>query len=167
MPQLYAQPYDTSATGFFFESTEEYQQKAARLRNSSGLPVEEFEIQFIDGEDIDAELFRALGIHQGSFSAFLERVDEWSESDKQKVIIAAGECGYRFDPAKDSPDDLDVDIYEMDSLRDLAVYFVEEGLYGEIPEQLQYYIDYEAIGRDLGMDYAETRIAGKNLIYRC
>jgi antirestriction protein len=32
---------------------------------------------------------------------------------------------------------------------------------------LQYYLDYDAIARDLGADYSEIRIAGKNLIYRC
>jgi hypothetical protein len=49
----------------------------------------------------------------------------------------------------------------------LAEQFVEEGLYGEIPKALQYYIDYEAIARDLGMDYSEIRIVGTNYIYRC
>jgi antirestriction protein len=62
---------------------------------------------------------------------------------------------------------LDVDVYEMDSLRDLAQHFVEEGLFGDIPERLQYYIDYDAIARDLSADYSEVRIAGKTLIYRC
>ena len=81
--------------------------------------------------------------------------------------IAVGECGYPFNPDKDSPDDFDVDLYQMDSLRELAEYLVEEGLYGEIPETLQYYIDYDAIARDLGMDYVETTIAGKRFVYRC
>jgi hypothetical protein len=30
MTRLYAQPYDISATGFFFESAQEYNQKAAQ-----------------------------------------------------------------------------------------------------------------------------------------
>jgi len=29
------------------------------------------------------------------------------------------------------------------------------------------YLDYDAIARDLGMDYSETEIAGTQLIYRC
>jgi antirestriction protein len=32
---------------------------------------------------------------------------------------------------------------------------------------LENYIDYDAMARDLGMDYSETTIAGKRLIYRC
>lgn len=35
------------------------------------------------------------------------------------------------------------------------------------PQALQYYIDYDAITRDLGMDYSEIRIGGTNYIYRC
>ena len=42
-----------------------------------------------------------------------------------------GESGYTFDLGKDSPDQFDVDLYEMDSLHDLAVQFVDEGLYTE------------------------------------
>ena len=43
--------------------------------------------------------------------------------------------------------------------------FVDDGLFGDIPEHLATYIDYDAIARDLAMDYAETRIAGEQLIY--
>jgi len=60
MINLFARPYDLGATGFFFESAEEFAQKAAALKNEAGQPVEEFELQFIDGERLDAELFAAL-----------------------------------------------------------------------------------------------------------
>ena len=74
---------------------------------------------------------------------------------------------YSFDLDKDDPDDLEVDICEMDSMRDLAIEFVDEGLFGDIPEHLQNYIDYDAMARDLAIDYAQTNIAETNLIYRC
>lgn len=164
---LHAQPYDISASGFFFHSLEEYQQKSSVLRNDYGAPVEEFEIQFIDGDDIDCDLFKALGVHQGNFDAYLSACADWDQNQKIKVIIAVGECGYRFDLREDNPDDLDVDFYEMKSLRDLAYHFVDEGLFGQIPSNIQCYLDYDAIARDLGMDYTETRIAGTDYIYRC
>ena len=167
MTTLYAQPYDISAIGFSFETAAEYEEKAAKVRNSSGWPVEEYEIQFSDGESIDAQLFEALGVHQGNFATFLDVVDRWKEHEKRKAIIAIGEAGYSFDLDKDDPDDLEVDIYEMDSMRDLAIEFVDEGLFGDIPEHLQNYIDYDAMARDLAIDYAQTNIAGTNLIYRC
>ena len=79
-----------------------------------------------------------------------------------------GECGYDFDMAgNDLSITDDVDIYFIDSMRELAEQFVDEGLFGEIPESLQFYIDYDAISRDLAIDYNETRIAGTNIIYRC
>jgi len=166
MTQLFAQPYDISAKGFFFESIDEYDSKSSKLRNDYGQPVEEFEIQFIDGEDIDCALFRALGVHQGYITAYLEAVDEWEEHQKINVILAVGEAGYSFELGKDDPDQFDIQIYEVESMKELAEQFVEEGLFGEIPQSIQFYVDYEAIARDLAMDYAESVIAGTNYIYR-
>lgn len=166
MTQLYAQPYDISATGFYFETLEEYEKKAASNRNQMGFPVEEYELQFIDGEDIDCKLFDALSVNQATFSKYLEACDDWSEDEKRKVIIAVGECGYSFDLASDTPDSLEVDIYELDSLKELAEQIVDEGLFGEIPASIANYLDYDAIARDLSMDYSETVIAGVRLVYR-
>ena len=167
MTELHAQPYDISAQGFYFRTAAEYQEKAAKVRNDFGFPVEEFEIQFIDGESIDAALFEALRVDQCTFPHFLEACDAWDDDQKRKVIIAVGECGYSFDLKSGDPDDFDVDIYELDSLRELAMQFVDDGIFGTIPERLQNYLDYDAMARDLGMDYSETTIAGKRLIYRC
>lgn len=167
MTQLFAQPYDISAAGFFFESIEEYDSKLEKLRNAYGEPVEEFEIQFIDGEDIDCALFRALGVHQGDIGAYLEAVDDWEDWQKINVILAVGEAGFSFDLGKEDPDQFDIQIYEVDSLKELAEQFVEEGLFGEIPENIRFYLDYDAIARDLDMDYTEIRLNGTNYIYRC
>jgi len=38
--------------------------------------------------------------------------------------------------------------WDVTNERELGEYIVDEGVLGEIPEQLQYYIDYEAIGHD-------------------
>ncbi|MEL6171495.1 MAG: antirestriction protein ArdA [Pseudomonadota bacterium] len=164
--QLHAQPYDLAAAGFYFETYEDYAEKAAKLQNDYGEPVEEFEIQFIDGEHIDCDLAKAIGINQANLKQYFEAVEDWDDHDKTRVILAVGECGYSFDD-NIQPQDFDLDIYECDSLRDLAEQFVDEGLFGDIPERLQFYLDYDAIARDLGMDYAEATVAGKRLIYRC
>ena len=166
MTQLFAQPYDISANGFYFDTVERYDDKAKSLRNSYGEPVEEFEIQFIDGDDIDAAVFRALGVHQGDISSFLEACEEWDYEDKVRAIIAVGEVGYDFDFKSDHPAYFDVDIYEFENLRDLAEQFVDEGLFGDIPENIQCYLDYDAIARDLGVDYSETTIAGRRYVWR-
>lgn len=167
MTQLFAQPYDLSAYGFYFESEAEYDQKADDLRNDYGQPVEEFEIQFIDGEGIDCQLFTALDVSQCSISGYFAAVEEWDDSQKVKVIIAVGEVGYNFDLSKDDPDKFDVDLYECDTMRDLAMQFIGEGYFGDIPSAIANYLDYDAIGRDLNMDYAQAEIGGTRYIYRC
>ena len=163
---LFAQPYDISASGFFFGDYDDYTNKAPALRNAHGDPVEEFEIQFIDGESIDCALAKAIGLNQANLAQFFGAVEDWDDDDKTRVILAVGECGYAFD-AETRPNDFDLDIYEGVTMRELAEQFVEEGLFGEIPERLQFYIDYDAIARDLSVDYAEAEIAGQRLIYRC
>lgn len=47
---------------------------------------------------------------------------------------------------------------DCDTLSDLAYELVQEGFYGEIPDSISTYIDYEAMGRDLSLDgcYYET-----------
>ena len=163
--KLYAQPYDMDATGFYFETAEEFTVKRDKLTNSFGDPVEEFEIQFMDGDDLDGALADAIAINQANLADYLICVECWEDWQKINVIIAVGEGGYTFD-AQDDPDHYGLDVYYADSLRELAEQFVDEGLYGDIPEQLQYYIDYDAIARDLAVEYTETVIAGEHLIYR-
>lgn len=163
--RLYAQPYDISACGFFFASEEEYLLKAGRLRNGFGQPVEEFEIQFVDGELIDADLFRALGVHQGNFGAFLGACAAWDVHQKVLAVIAAGELGHAFGPDFD-PEGFDIDVYEEESMIDLAREFLAEGLFGDLPETICRYLDWDAIARDMAMDYAEVRIANNTYIFR-
>ncbi len=165
MSTFYAQPYDIDAKGFYFDSAEAFTGGAKGRTNRYGMVVEEYEIQFIDGERIDAALANALGVNQANIAAFFECEAEWSDDQKRRVIIAASEIGELIDPT-DNPDDLDIDIYELDSMRGLAEQFIDEGLFGDIPEHLAGYIDLDAIARDLSCDYAETCIAGQRFIYR-
>lgn len=162
---LFAQPYNMEAKGFYFTNEAEYRERAAACKDSLGQPVEEFEIQFIDGAHIDCDLARAVGLNQANLKNYLDAVAAWESDDKTRVILAVGACGYSFD-ATTGPSDFEIDIYPFDTMRDLAEHFVDEGLLGDIPEHLQFYIDYDAIARDLSMDYAEAEIAGTRLIFR-
>jgi len=166
MTQLYAQPYHLFATGFYFATAEEFSVKSSELRNEFGEPVEEFEIQFIDGEAIDCALAKAIGLYQGTVGQFFTAVDAWDHQQKLVIILAVDACGYDFTEDM-QPEDFDLDVYALDSLRELAEQFVEEGLFGDISERLQGYLDYEAIARDLAVDYSEAEIAGTHLVYRC
>ena len=75
MTILFAQPYDISASGFYFESFDDYLAKSSSLKNGFGQPVEEFEIQFIDGEDINSALADAWELTQLHLSAFPDAGD--------------------------------------------------------------------------------------------
>ncbi|MBO9403330.1 antirestriction protein ArdA [Shimia sp. R9_3] len=164
MPHLHAQPYDISATGFFFETIEDYRAKASALRNAHGDPVEEFEIQFIDGAEYDCALAAAIGLNQANLARYLECCERWEDWEKLLVIIAVGECGYDVDPNA-SPEQYEIDIYHVESMRALAEQFVEDGLIGDIPENLLIYFDYDALARELSVDYSEFEIGGERLIY--
>ncbi|EFO34060.1 conserved hypothetical protein [Roseibium sp. TrichSKD4] len=128
---LHAQPYDISATGFYFKTAEEYDRKVRGLKNAYGDPVEEFEIQFIDGEEIDCELAKAIGINQANFRDYLICGEDWEDWHKINTIIAIGELGYDFD-AQCDPDHHGIDIYYVETMRELAEQFVDEGLFGEV-----------------------------------
>lgn len=163
--RFYAQPYDTSAVGFFFEGTDDYRVKVDACRNY-GQPVEEFEIQFIDGNDLDAALFEALSISQATIVAFIAKLDAWDDDDKIKLVIAVGEGGASFDLETDDPDDIEIDLYPDTKLTDLAYQFVDEGLLGELSDRLVMYLDYDRIARDLAHDYTETNLRGETYVYR-
>jgi hypothetical protein len=167
MTRLFAQPYDISANGFYFDDVETFERLARANRNDYGNPVEEYEIQFIDGERIDCEFANAFLLNQVNFGKFFDLVDEWGEDEKVRFIIANGECGYGFNPDTDNVNSIDLDVYQIGSLKELAEQFVEEGLFGEVPKAFENYIDYESIARDLSVDYATTDIAGTTYAYRC
>jgi antirestriction protein len=166
-PKLYAQPYDISATGFYFEKVEQYEEFAAKAVNNFGQRVEEFEIQFIDGERIDCELARAWELNQVNFEEFLESAADWDDDRKRHYIIAVSECGYGHFDVVDDPESVEIDLYSVHSLQELAEQFLEEGLFGDIPEQLSSYIDHDAIARDLAVEYSKTTIAGEEYVYAC
>ncbi|WP_282078667.1 antirestriction protein ArdA [Epibacterium ulvae] len=140
--------------------------KAAGNHNAFGDLVEEYEIQFIDGDEIDCALAKAWGVTQANMGDYFIACDKWEEYQKQMFIIGVGEIGYDFDPANVHPDNFDIDIYPVSDMKELAEQMIEEGLFGEIPEHLERYIDIDAIARDLHYDYTETEIVGETLIYR-
>ena len=167
MTTLFAQPYNIDATGFYFESAEDYIAKAKGNFDRYGQFVEEYEIQFIDGEAIDAEVANVWNLSQCNFTKFFDFIDECDDDQKTRFVIAVGECGYASEQVKSDPDSIDITIYYHRNFKELAEEFVEEGYFGDIPENLRFYIDYDAIARDLSVDYTTVEIAGEHLIYRC
>ena len=160
---LCATPYDPDAPFFYFSTLEEYESKAAALTNCYGQPVEEFMVDLIDGDRLDCELAKAVKLDQCNFASFLEAAEEWNEHEKTVALIALNHIGGLT--LDDDPHRREVAIFRVESLSELAEQFVGEGLYGEIPDRLSGYINYEAIGRDLRFDHHEITIAGETFFY--
>jgi len=74
MNTMYAQPYDLDATGFFFDSFEEYEEKAEKNINSYGQPVEEYEIQSLESS-------YPVEVTQGDLEEWLEQSEQWEDMD--------------------------------------------------------------------------------------
>ncbi len=128
--KLHAQPYDISATGFYFNNHETYATQAEAHRNEHGDPVKEYEFQVIDGAAMDVAFANAFPLDQSNLAAFFDLIDTLDDNDKLKFILANEYCGYNLDPSVDDLHGIEIDIYVVDSLLDLAHQFVDEGLFG-------------------------------------
>lgn len=80
----------------------------------------------------------------------LEALEEY-ELKKYKYLVDS--VGYNHEDAMRNIEDCD--LYENTNLKELAEQFIEEGLFGNIPDNIKNYLDYDAIARDLGFDYVE------------
>lgn len=131
------------STGAWFSvpiDIEEVKEKIGLNDNYEEYAIHDYELPFEIGEyesierindiyhaleDADAELLEDLGKLSKEFSNMEELIE-----NKENFIFYNG----------------------VDSLEDLAMELVEEGCFGEIPESLQYYIDYQAIARDMDIE---------------
>lgn len=157
MSTLFAQPYNLDATGFYFDDAEAFITQSESLKDSFGYPVEEFEIQFIDGDD--AQLFSACGIDQGSLHAWFDSVADLTEHEKIALFYLCSISGYSMNTALDKLDE--VSLYEG-RLKDAAEELFDEIYLDGVPETVRAYIDYEKFSRDceLGGDMAEFDFNG-------
>jgi len=166
---IFANPYDIEAGGFYFSSVEEFEQKAKGRTNNYGQPVEEYGFEFIDGSPLECALAKAIGSDLGNLEKFFEVVETWTDDQIIKACILFGEgiigSGEWHDYEASDGDDLE--LYEDMSFTELAEHFVDEGIFGDIPERLAGYIDYQAIGRDLSYDgFNEIEVGSYSFIYR-
>jgi len=141
----FAQPYNTMAAGFYFSDYEEYTAKAQALRDPFGSPVEEFEIQAIDLDRAQSELFEALKIDQSTLERWFDEVVYLDEHDMAAVFFLVDNSGYDLDSAMDKKDD--VSLHHGDLL-DAATELFDECYASSIPDNLKSYIDYEAFAYD-------------------
>lgn len=81
-----------------------------------------------------------------------EKLEALTDYDQKKIDYLMDYNGCPFEEALEQLEE--VELYEDMTLLDLAYELVEEGCFGNIPDNaLAQYIDYEAIARDLQYDY--------------
>jgi len=140
MTKLYAQPYSIEQTGFYFDSTEEFDSGMEQLNNNG---CEEVEIQLIDGEIHHSTLFSAANIDQNTVSLWFDELEDLTTSDATRICFLL-DLGLSLGNALNRYDEVCI---HCGTARDYAQELIEETT--EIPENLRYYIDYKAIARDM------------------
>jgi len=157
MSTFFAQPYNLDAVGFYFETLEAYSEKSENLLDAFGNPVEEFEIQFIDGDD--CELFSVCGINQGNLQTWFETVADLSDQEKTALFYLRSVLGYNLENALDKLEDVNL---SEGNLKDVAETLFDEFYLNDVPESVRAYIDYEKYARDceIGGDLYEFDFNG-------
>ena len=154
MTTLYANPYDIGAPGFFFEDADEF------LERMEAAAVEEFSIEFIDGDSGDARLFRACGINQGNVGEWFEDIEPKTAHEKAALyfLLDSGICNLA--EALNQIDDV---CLFQGTLLEAATELFDECYVQDIPERLRCYIDYEAFANDCrcGGDLCEFEFDGQ------
>ncbi|MES9980938.1 MAG: antirestriction protein ArdA [Candidatus Thiodiazotropha sp. 6PLUC5] len=128
-------------TGFYFDSLEAFEEGMEKLEARG---CEEVEIQFIDGECGLSKLVSAAGIDQSTVALWFEELDDLDTLEIDQICFLL-DCGHDLEDALTRYEY--VNIFHG-SAADYAQELIEETT--DIPENLRYYIDYEAIARDMG-----------------
>ena len=149
MTEFHAQPYSLDHTGFYFNSIESFEAGMKRL-NSKG--CEEVEIQIIDGEDHLVSLAAAASIHQGDVHHWYEELDDLDETAATQIKFLL-DTGYSLSDALERYEEV---CFFEGTASDYAYDLINETT--EISESLRYYIDYDAIARDMKINGEVTEI---------
>ena len=158
----YAQPYDISASGFFFKTYDEYLSKSKNHKNDYGQEVEEYELTMTDGEN--HTLFELLSISQATIENWFENFKDLSGNDLISAIYLAD---YINSPMEEILDRIDeVMLFEGNAVEYTENYITDCGLLDDMPENLRYYFNTEAFARDLllGGDINEVEILGSTFV---
>lgn len=163
--KFYANPYNIGATGFYFESNDEFLEKAAALRDDCGNVVEEFDIEVIDGTSEECELVNAIGVDQCNIKEVVEYIETSNEAEWPALFfLMDNNIVKSFEDAKDKIDDVCI---TESSLLDAATELFDECYCYSIQDNIKRYIDYGAFARDceIGGDMIEFEFGGKT--YTC
>lgn len=157
---LHATPYNLDAAGFYFTNADDYEAKSSTNFDNYGILVEEWEIQYIDGDDV--ELFASCGINQTNLDKWYE-IEQLEDHEKTSLFYLLTN-GYELTQALEK---IDEPCITQSDLKDAAAELFDEIYLNSIPEVIRYYIDYEKFARDceIGGDLTEFKYAGTT--YTC
>lgn len=115
-----------------------------------GCPYEEY---FITDYECD---FYQIGEYEDldSLNEMAEELESLDDDQEEIVKILMSEYGYSLEDAAEKVNNGDYIIYsDCDDMTDVAYQVVEEcGYLSNVPETVARYFDYEAFGRDLGLE---------------
>lgn len=114
---------------------------------------EKYEEYFITDYECD---FYEIGEYESinTLNEMAKKLDNLDEEQEQVVKVLMSECGYDLDDAIEKAESGDYRIYaDCNDMTDVAYAVVEECDYlRNVPETVARYFDYEAFGRDLGIE---------------
>jgi len=146
---MYAQPYSPSATGWYFKDIEDFEKKYKKH-----LPVEEYELQLVDAEHADFDLFKAMRVNQANLREWFEVMDKLDSEHDQAAFYYLAE-DLRRDDWEDMLTDVDreVRVMEGDTKAYAENYIDDMGGVGQLGKKtIEMYFDYERFGADLEHD---------------
>lgn len=162
MTTLCATPYNISATFFYFDSIDEYDNKSKCHLDNYGILVEEYEIQYISGDD--AELFNVCNINQANLSQWFDDIEFLQDHEKVSLYYLVAVAGYSLDQAMEKLDEPSI---AESNLLDAATELFDECYLPSVPANVHCYIAYDQFARDcqIGGDLVEFEYA--NTTYTC
>ena len=164
--KFYAKSSNPELQSFYFKSWDEWQNTYPKIDDLDGHHTAEFKIECVEGNSLDQEFAKAWRITSETVEPFFAAINTWDAEAKISFIIAVKHHAKRFDPLTVNANSFDVCIYFVKSHRELASYFVEHDVLGEVPMVMKAYIDLEKFANDLTREYTKTEIAGETVIYR-
>jgi len=161
MPSIYANPYDTSAHGFYFEDYQDFMSKYRKNVNRFGAPVEEYSFEFISGDDAEQALFMAM--EDNGFvdlQGYFELLNNVDQHQVPALVYLMDVMGLDAERAMANVDD--VIVIEDDAITYISEYFIpdvffDETTYSNLHPML---IDFKALGRDFEINHPEIRDLG-------
>jgi hypothetical protein len=142
MTILYANPYDTSYFGFYFDSLDKFNGKLSLAK------FEEVEIEYHDGDN--PKLFNAVGIYQNNVDIWFDELDQYSDTDDEATAIIFLIDFMDLNMAIQRHTEV---VLHKGSIVDYASELIDE-LYpvDDLPDIIKHHIDYSGIARDMELN---------------